>query len=358
MWEWNYGKEPFDMKLLVLRFAKKIWIPVIAALMGAAIVGGGYYLIRDVWGGPQEYGVTSSYYVEYGTDPQTGNEYTYINAASWNTWITTDWFVDKIRQEAADSGLQLEEYGISRQELPALLSADLPTDLRMPTSMVTTTNPELTKLLATAVESAFISFAGEQKEIDAIRVVDTTEVYPVDQDIRTLRACVLGAVLALFFALVIMLLYFVMDDGIYLPEIFSCRYGIPALGAVCGKPGELRLMKGTRENVAYRVKTCDRVALTSVEEETDLKAVAALLENEKCVCVPGILQVPEAAEKLREADGILLLVQAGVCNGKKIAHVLHELKVQDCRVIGVILTDADESLIKAYRMTGYGGIKR
>lgn len=357
MWEWNYGKEPFDMKLMVLRLLKNIWIPIIAALLGAAIVGGGYYLVRDVFGAPDEYEVTSSYYVEYGTDPQTGNEYTYTNAASWNNWIATDWFVDRIWDEATGSGLQPEDYGITKQDLPAFLSADLPTDLRMPTSMVTTTNAELTEILAAAVEKVFVSFADEQKEIDAIRVVDTTDVYLVDRDIRTFRACVLGAVLAVFFTLVIMLLYFILDDGIYLPETFSYRYGIPALGAVCGYGEDLQLIGGTKENVAYRVKNCGTVALTSVEEETDLKAVATLLEGKEYVCIPSILQVPEAGEKLREMDGILLLVQAGERNGKKIEHVLHELKVQDCKLIGVLLTDADERLIKAYRMTGYRGMK-
>ncbi len=357
MWEWNYGKEPFDMKLTVLRFVKNIWIPVIAALLGAAIVGGGYFLVRDVFGGPEEYAVTSTYYVEYGTDPQTGNEYTYTNAASWNNWIVTDWFVDRIWDSAVENGLQPEKYGVTKQDLPTFLSADLPTDLRIPTSKVTTTDPELTGILAEAVEEVFVSFADAQKEMDAIRVVDTTEVYVVDKDIRTLRACILGAVLGLFFAVVGMLLYLVMDDGIYLPETFSCRYGIPALGAVYETNDGLELSKGTEENVAYLVKDCESVAVTSVEEDTDLKAVASLFKDKEYVCVPGILQVPEAVEKLRGFSGVLLLAQAGVCNGKKIEHVLHELKVQDCKVLGVILTDADERLIGMYRMTGYRGEK-
>jgi len=355
MWEWNYAKEPFDMKLLVLRFLKKIWIPVIAALLGAAIIGGGYFLVYDVFGGPTEYEVTSSYYVEYGTDPQTGNEYTYINYASWDSWVRTDWFVDRIWEEAVKEGLDAEKYGISKQDLPAFLSADLPSDLRVPESTVRTTDPELTAALAPAVEKAFVLFAEEQKEIDDIRVVDTSDVSVAFRDIRTFRACVLGAALALFFTVVIMLVCFIMDDGIYLPKVFSCRYQIPALGAVCGFGEEMHLTKGTAENVAYRARDCQKVGITAVEEDTDLKAVAGLLGEKNFICIPSILQVPEAGGKLREMDKVLLLVRAGVCNGKMIEKALHELAVQDVKVEGVLLSEADEGLIRAYELTGYRG---
>lgn len=363
MWEWNYAKEPFDMKLFIIRLIKNIWIPVIAALLGAAIIGGGYFLIVDVFGGPDTYEVTSTYYVEYGKDPETGNEYTYINYASWDNWIKSDYFVGNIWTSALENGLEPEKYGIGKKDLENFLFGDLPSDLRMPTSTVTTGDPELTRILSVAVEEAFVMFAEMQKEIDAIRVVDTTDVTVSDKNIRTFRACVLGAVLGAFAALIIMFLYYIADDSVYLPQTFASRYGIPALGSAAGYGENLHLLKGTAENVAYRFKDCKTVAVTSVEEETDLKAVATLLENaakeeKQYVCIPSILQVPEAAEKLREADGVLVLAESGVCNGKQIEKTLYQLKVQDCKVRGALLTDVDETLIKAYELTGYRGKDR
>lgn len=358
MWEWNYAKEPFDMKLLVLRLMKKVWIPIAAALLGAVLVGGGYFLAKEVFGGPDTYEVTATYYVEYGKDPETGNDYTYINYASWDTWIKTDYFADNIWDAAMAEGFAPERFGVEKADLEGFLSADLPSDLRMPVSTVKTEDAELTDILARAVEKAFVRFGEEQREIDEIRVVDTTEVSLTDRDVRTLRACILGAVLAVFFALVGMLLYFIADDGIYIPRVFSCRYGIPALGAAAGESEGLHLLKGTAENVKYRFRECRTVAVTAVEAETDLRAVAGLLEKaqereRKYVCIPSILQIPEAAEKLRETDGVLLLVKAGAGNGKQIEKALHELKVQDCEVKGVLLTDADERLIRLYERQGY-----
>ncbi len=362
MWEWNYAKEPFDMKLLVIRLIKKIWLPVLAALLGAAVVGGGYFLVADVFGGPDTYEVTSTYYVEFATDPDTGNSYTYINSTSWNTWITTDYFVDNIWEAALESGLKPESYDVERQDLFGFLKADLPSDLRMPVSTVTTGNPELTRSLAQAVEKAFLTFAQDQKEIESIRVVDTEDVKVSDKDIRTLRACVLGAVLGAFFALTGLLLCLIADDGVYLPQIFVRRYGIPALGGTAGYGQELHLLQESLENIKYVFRDCKTVALTSVEEDTDLKAVEALLKSEASLpeftCIPGLLQVPEAAERLREKDGVLLLAEAGVCNGKQIEKMLHQLKVQDCAVRGVLLTDVDEKLVKLYERTGYWGKNR
>lgn len=358
MWEWKYAREPFDMKLLLIRLMQNIWIPIIAALLGAAIIGGGYFLAEDVFGGPDTYEVTSTYYVEYGKDPETGNDYTYINYASWDNWVKTDYFTENIWNAALEEGLEPEKFGIEKGDLKGFLSADLPSDLRMPTSTVKTKEAELTGILAKAVEKAFVLFGEEQREIDKLRVVDTTEVSLTDKDIRTLRACILGGVLAVFFALTGMLLYFIADDGIYLPQVFSCRYGIPALGTAADNGEGIYLLKGTAENVAYCFRDCKTVAVTAVEEETDLLSVTSLLEKtenkgQQYICIPSILQVPEAAEKLRETDGVLLLVKAGNGNGKQIEKALYQMKIQDCPVKGVLLTDGDEKLIRLYERTGY-----
>ena len=46
MWECNYGKEPLDIRLLVLRFLRKSPLILAAALLGALCVGGPYFLVK------------------------------------------------------------------------------------------------------------------------------------------------------------------------------------------------------------------------------------------------------------------------------------------------------------------------
>lgn len=358
MWEWNYAKEPFDLKLMILRLLKKIWIPALAALLGAAVVGGGYYVQKVVLGGPDQYEVTSTFYVEYGTDPQTGNQYTYINDASWKSWVLTDWFTDKIWEEALAAGMDPERFQIEKTDLPGFLTAALPTDLRMPTGTVRTPDADLTAALGNALEQAFIAFAGEQKEIDNIKVVDTAPVTVWDRDVRTLRACILGAVLFAFFTLLYMFVRFCTEDSIHIPETFTFRYGIPMLGAVTGSGPDMELTAGTAENITYVFRDKKKIAVTAVEPEADLQAAAHILPEASYVCVPGTKQEPEGAAELRDADGILLLVKAGARNGKAIEHMLHYLKIQDCWVDGALLYGADKRLLAAYCLPGIWGKSR
>ena len=79
MREWPYAKEPFDTKLFVLRFMKKIQWVLLGILIGAFLIGGGYYLKKVVFGGPTEYEITTTYYIEYVHRDDKGNIFNYKN---------------------------------------------------------------------------------------------------------------------------------------------------------------------------------------------------------------------------------------------------------------------------------------
>lgn len=343
MWECSYAKEPFDLKLLVIQFVYKIWIPILAALLGAAIFGGGYYLKNVTFGEVEKFQQTSRYYVEYGMDPVVGNEYTYINAATWNAWVTTDLFVDMILDNS-----DIQKYSLTKADLQEYLSADLQSDLRIPTSTVITESKELTEKLGNAVEEAFRKFGEEQKEIVKIDVVDTSGVTQVKADVRTFRAIILGGCIGLFFSLAILLIYFVADDSILVQGTFSYRYGIPMLGIVYST---LDCSEELNENMKYVIGDSMITAITAVEPEIDLAGAAEVLSIDKYVCIPSVLQVPEAAGKLREADKVILFVEAGAHNGKRIEAALHYLKVQDCKVDGAILYNGNKALVTAYNFS-------
>ena len=44
MWQAGYAKEPFDLKLFVLRSAKLVHWILVSAVIGALCIGGGYFL--------------------------------------------------------------------------------------------------------------------------------------------------------------------------------------------------------------------------------------------------------------------------------------------------------------------------
>lgn len=341
MFELDFAKEPFDSKLFVLRFLKRIWIVFAGALLGAVLVGGSNYLTKVTFGGPTLYEIETEYYVNYYTDPSTGRVNNYINQATWENWITTDWFKDRIWEHALELGLP-EEAIVTKETLPDYVSATLQTDLHIPVTYAQGPSENLTKLLNEAVKLTMADFAERQEEILGVEVIDETPIHVKDRDDRTLRACILGAVLGVFASGLLLALSIVADSTIYVPETFTYRYGLAMLGTLC--KGEKELSPEAKANISYKFQKAEKKIVIPVME--GMQVPEALLA-EGFVAV-GREALPGAYEKLREAEGVLLLVEAGKSSGKSMEHLLHELKLQECLVKGAMLSEADAGLLKAY----------
>lgn len=341
MFELDFAKEPFDSKLFVLRFLKKIWIVLAGALLGVVLIGGGNYLSKVTFGGPVLYEIETSYYIDYYADPQTGMVGTYINEATWKSWVTTDWFKDRVWEHVLELGLPAEAV-VTKESLPDYVSATLLTDLHIPVTYVQEPSETVTKVLNEAVKLAMADFAERQEEMLGVEVIDETPIHIKDRDDRTLRACILGAVLGAFASGLLLALFIVADSTIHVPETFTYRYGLAMLGAL-GK-NKKELDTEAKANLSYKFEKAEKKSVLPVEKG---------MQVPEAVLAEGFVEIdqdalPEVYGKLREADGVLLLVEAGKNSGKSIEHLLHELKLQDCPVKGALLCGADEKLLKAY----------
>lgn len=341
MFELDFAKEPFDSKLFVLCFIKKIWIVIAGALIGAALIGGGNYLKKVTFGGPALYEIETTYYVDYYTDPTTGMVNVYINQATWENWLTTDWFKDRIWAHVLELGLPAGAV-VTKDTLQDYVSATLETDWHIPVTYVQEENQEVTGVLNAAVKLAMDDFAQRQEEIQGIEVIDETPVHVKDRDDRTLRACILGAVLGAFFSALLLALSIIADSTISVPETFAYRYGLLVLGTLC--KGEAELSAEAKANLSHKYEKAEKKMVLPVGENVEVPQ-AVLTEG---FAVVRQEDLPDAYEKLRESDGVLLLVEAGKNSGKSIEHTLHELKIQDCSVKGALLCGADAGLLKAY----------
>ena len=352
MWECSYAKEPFDLKLLVLWGLRQVWIVILGSVLGALLVGGGYCLWNGVIAGEKQYSVTTMYEVIYGSDPNTQYEYTYINDFTWNQLVTTDLFLDFMKEQAEkETGalatfLQEEDFV---QHPENYLAADLPSDLRMPTTTVTTSDRELSEALNRVVQRAMEALGEYKLEIERIMVADTKEPVLVDNTPRTLQASILGAVSGALFVLFALFVSYCMSEGIWVPETFTFRFGIPMLGAV--GTSETALLEADGANLTYHFRGKKQIAVMAADPQLDLKAVVKCLPvvpDLTYVCIPSFEQVPQAAECLRKADGILLIVEAGTNGGRRIMHLLESLKMQDVQVTGALLWNADRKLLNRY----------
>ncbi len=338
MWQCEYAKEPFDLKLFVLRCMRGVkWI-LLACVLGAVCIGGIYYLRNVTFGGKIPYMVTQKLDVEYAKDPDTQTVYSYYVAYTWNDWLKSDVFMEGLLQKLPD--------GMTKEELINYYEMTLPADTRNPYLIVTHPKQDMAVQLSEILKAQLAVFAQNQKEIASIEVIDTIGPALEVRDIRTFRAVILGAVVGTFFALFGMAFKWILDGGIFVPETFTYRYQIPVVGYLDeeGDPSE-----DVKVAIQYLFREKKRVGITAVEPELDLTGAKAFFGENQAVCIPSVLQVPEGLQLLRENDGNLLLVQAGIGNGKAIESVLHLCGIHDVPVTAVLLVGADRKLINQYR---------
>lgn len=358
--EASYGKEPFDLRLMLLRLGRNLWKILALTALGTVLFGGGYYVKNVLLQPDPGYAASSTYKVEYVENPNAAGAY-YINEATWNSLLHTGEFLDGVEihlQEAADCGeagaAAILEQG--RDRWIEALSATLPSDFSIPVTKATTQDPEESIALAHAAEETMCGeFAESMPEITRIKVLDHGDLAEaVVPDVRPVRAVILAAVLSLFFTVVIFLLWELSRDSIWLPATLRRRYGLHSLGTVEST--------GFAENVKYLLEKTDahKIAVCGALPEADpQKAVDSLreLSGGEWIAVPSPLLCPESGAALREADVILLAVPAGATVGKRLEAVLEYLTAQDCKVDGAFLWNADETLIRNYYFLP-GGIQK
>lgn len=346
MWEGSYGKEPFDMRLTVLRIMS-CWKLIVMCTLAGTLALGGFYCVKNILlHGEKQYKAESTYRVDYAV----ADEYlagAYINDFTWNTYVHTEEFLNDVRSHLGDSGLDR----LSDDELGGYIEATIESDWRVAVTDVTTESPAKSEAIARAVEETMVQdFPEGIRELESIRVIDSAgEAEEVIPDIRVGRAFVLAAVLSLFFILTGFLLKETGDDSIWLPSTIRRRYGIKVLGTI-----ESRELA---ENIGYLFEGREKAAVCTVQEDMNPAEIADAIER---VCrdthavktefypVPAPILCPESTEVLRKAQGILLAVKAGAHAGKQLEYVMEYLAQQDCEITAVILWNADETLLRRY----------
>lgn len=282
-------KGNFDGKLftlLLLRNYKKV---LIAILLGALIIGVPYTLSKTVIGN-FTYRSEITVHVDYGED-SAGNMYDYINFYTWGQWITSDNFVATIVEEY---GLQTS---VSEEDLKKSLGATVPADQRVVVFTVTTDNRGKTDLIAAAVADSIIDLVTSINEVESATLLSRSETvkYFVYKNIP--QAFVFGALTGLFVSVFALWVTFLLDDSVYIPELFEKETGL---------------------KVSDETSECEVVVERKLPDLSDIK------------------------------DGLTLSVKCGAHNGKAVGYVIHECEKRGITIKNARLLDVDGKLVAAY----------
>lgn len=349
MWEGYYGKEPFDLRLTLLRLLRSLgWILCIT-LLGTILFGGGYYVKNVLLGEKPRYEQTITCKLEYTNPPVQSGDY-YINEMTWNTYVNSDMFWELLRENvsAAESDSSLDAFWADvLSDRADVLTARVASDIHVPSFTVSCLQEGQTDVLSRVLQTVLTGpFAESVPELASVQVVDVSDAVLVYPDVRPLRAVILSALLSCFFAVVFFLLREIGADSVWLPATLRRRYGLPAAGTI--------YRADFVQNAGYLCRDRKRMAVCSTEDGTDLQNVTKALQEKlqgggrTWEAVPSPLYDPASTEKLRQADGVWIVVPAGLHAGKKLEYLLEFMRAQEIEVTAALLWEADEWLIGSY----------
>ncbi|MCR5033387.1 MAG: hypothetical protein K6A92_11080 [Lachnospiraceae bacterium] len=215
-----YPEEKLDGKLQLILYLRQLYKALLGGVLCALLLGGIYLLSVTVFAPAKQYEATAQYYVEYALQ-EDGMPYTYINDATWNSLVGTDLFMEDLTKRLP---------GYSREELTASIKAQLLSDVRYLVITYTSDAPEKTMEIFSAFGETLQTYVANQREIDAITIIDTPrEATLVLHENRLLRVALFGFLAGTALCCILLYIFVAADDRIYLPITLEKRYGIPAL---------------------------------------------------------------------------------------------------------------------------------
>lgn len=351
----RYMREGLDLKKLLIRFTDRIWIIAASVFAGAVLGAGIYLLVHLVFAPEREYQSVSKVYLNFNCEPEHFNELSY-NGYTWNDLMVTDPILDYTME-----GLPVQ---IDRETVISATKAEILSDIRLLTVTITTDRAELTAQIMAATQAALVNLGNTDELFHSIEIYSTTGPEQIIWDNRTVNAAITGAVICFFLSVILLLLYFILDDSVYVQADAEKKYGLPVIGIFTkGEPGTFQSYSNEfLANYRYLCRGKENIALMSVDCFGDAEKAKQTMEKIISTGRPGEVHTnipmemaedaPDAYEEIRKTDGLILAVRYGRGNGRITERALANLRKQDCNVIGILIVEADTWFLKRYYMCG------
>ncbi len=368
----EYLNRGMDLKRLMLYLQRRIWLAVVLAILGATCGGIVYQVVRSMKM-PVEYEAVSKLYISFGHD-ESGEVYQYYNGYTWNDLLDTDPIMDLVMK-----GLP----GYEREQVSEATTAEILSDIRLLTVTVRGENEKFVREIKNAVEAGLREYARDDEELEQIKVIRSGVPERVYWDDRTTSACVTGAVILGVLALLGILFGYALDEAVYVQEDIEKRYPYKALGILTkNQKGLQPYARELKANIRYMMGEGRTFAIVDMADHGDTRRLELerLLNSEGLEAFTGTApkeeefswnreakeEAPEKNDQwdilafngnilgedecrmIREAGGVILLLPFGTDTGRKVSRILSLLKNQDCKVLGIIIAQADEEFLNRY----------
>lgn len=344
----KYGNEGMDCKKYFLLFLGKVWIAALAAVLGGVLGGGIYLFSHVVLNGNREYRAESKIYLTFAPD-ESGEIYQAYNGYTWNDLMATE--------PILNTTMAFLPEGYTEEEVVAATRAEILSDLRLLTITITTASPEKTADILKATDLSLVELGKRAKEFHNIEIYRETEPELVAADPRLFQAVLVGFSAALILALLAMALWYVLDDKIYVPGDLRCVTKLPFAGFCFGEEAGERTGTGGLKRKAGGEKEetgkNNREKRLSEKLRNDMEQNRRHLEKASGTLTVFRLEkdqtvTEERYDDLRKAQGILLSVPYGKMDRTTLGYRLEQMTLQECKIAGILIQDADMRLLKWY----------
>ena len=323
----KYGNEGMDCKKFLLLFLGKIRVVILAAIMGAVLGGGIYFLLHVVINSNREYQAESKLQLNFAYD-ESGKVYEAYNGYTWNDLMSTDLIINATLSYLPDD--------YTKEEVIAATSAQILSDIRWLTITITTSSPERTAEILKATDLSLVEMGAREKEFLSIEICEETEPQMLAAGPRLLQAAILGFLLGLITVLLALAIYYVLNDKIYVPGDLKSVTDLPFVGFSYGVYAESDREKKMLEQFQKDLE-CNYNYLA------EKHGVIATLE-----IVEDFQIIQQEMEKLRGVDGVLLVIPYGRMDRTTCNYRIEQLALQECKIVGILIRNADMRFMKWY----------
>ena len=242
----KFWREGMDGKRFALCSFRRFWFFGAAGILGAAVSAGLYLLITVALAGPPEYQVFSQYRIYFDSE-KYGEIQDYYNAYTWGEIMKTDEVLDYVMEALPE--------GITKEQVKASVSVGAMNDVKIMPLTITTQDPELSETIAEAYVYGLDRFGHSIEGLSGMDCWLLEDAQEVPRGTKAGNAALLGLILGAAAGFFAWLIWYCLDDSIYLEADFENRYGIPVLGVLTEKRDallqkELETALAVRDNYA------------------------------------------------------------------------------------------------------------
>ena len=348
--------ETLNLRSFYLRLLKKIWIIPLSAIVGALLAAGIYTLVTVTFGPEKIYSTESKLYIKFAYDDQAKSQVDFYNAFTWGLLMTTDDVLDEIMSNLGKAGVAESE--ITRDEVAASITAEIPSDVRLLLITVENSNKEHADQITSATDMALEHYGEINDAFTSIKLLSKSEANLVTYSDKTVTAAVFGAACLTAIVIFVLLLWDVIDDAIYVPEDIEKRYGLKVLGTDVNDELFKNELQAAYEKYVLGAESVIYISTDSNSDisvsEKDLSKIKEVLTARfyehaaKITAMETPGKVLDNYRKIGTSDGVILGIPAGKRCGTMNEHIIAQLRKHDCPILGVVLVRANGAFLKKY----------